>query len=222
MAGDEAVRGAREAAVGDQGDVPDAAALERRRYLQHFAHAGAAARPLVADDNDVAFADRAALNGVERSFFAIEHAGWAFEARSVMADKFDHRAIGGDVAIDHGVGAARHHWRAKIADDFLAWRFDGFARFDEKRTAGDRGRIDDLPGLHQALQHQARAAGLKEVMRQELSAWSQVADDRCGFAGGVAVLDAERHASFSGDRHQVQHRVGRAAAGGDSDGGVTQ
>src|SRR5258705_9037368 len=55
MADAEAARRAGEAAVGDQRDLAAGAlAIERRRGRQHLAHAGPAARPLVADDEDVA------------------------------------------------------------------------------------------------------------------------------------------------------------------------
>src|SRR5713226_2905093 len=54
MADAEAARRAGEAAVGDQRDLAAGAlAVERRRGRQHLAHAGPAARPLVADDEDV-------------------------------------------------------------------------------------------------------------------------------------------------------------------------
>ena len=56
MADAEAARAAGEAAVGDQRDLlADALAVERRGGRQHLAHAGAAARALVADDEDLAF-----------------------------------------------------------------------------------------------------------------------------------------------------------------------
>src|SRR6201747_35829 len=52
----EAAGGAGKPAVGDQRDLA-AHALpgQRRRGREHFAHAGTAARPLIADDHDLAF-----------------------------------------------------------------------------------------------------------------------------------------------------------------------
>ena len=56
MADAEAARRAGEAAVGDERDlVAHALAVERRRGGEHLAHAGAAARALVADDEHLAF-----------------------------------------------------------------------------------------------------------------------------------------------------------------------
>ena len=55
VADHQAVRRAREAAVGDQRDlVAEPFADERRGHVQHLAHAGAAGRALVADHDDVA------------------------------------------------------------------------------------------------------------------------------------------------------------------------
>jgi hypothetical protein len=104
VAGDEAVAGAREAAVGDQGDVVDAAALQGGGDLQHLAHAGTALGAFVADDDDIAFADRAVLDGVEGVFLAVEDAGRALEPVGLVAGQLDDRAVRGDVAVDDGVG----------------------------------------------------------------------------------------------------------------------
>src|SRR6185437_9199045 len=54
MADAEAAGGTREAAVGDERHlVAHALAVDRRRRRQHLAHAGAAARPFIADDDDL-------------------------------------------------------------------------------------------------------------------------------------------------------------------------
>ena len=66
VADHQAVRRAREAAVGDQRDlVAEALADERAGHVQHLAHAGAAGRALVADHDHVAGLDRARLDGGE-------------------------------------------------------------------------------------------------------------------------------------------------------------
>ena len=60
VAGHEAVRGAGEAAVGEQRDgVAEALAHERGGDAEHLAHAGPAGGPLVADHDDVVRLDRA-------------------------------------------------------------------------------------------------------------------------------------------------------------------
>jgi hypothetical protein len=73
--------------------------------------------------------------------------------------------------------------------------------------------------VRKLLHHRGQAAGVAEVLHQELAAGLQV-DEAGQFAGeAVEVLHGERHAHAAGDRDQVDHRVGRAADGGvDADG----
>ena len=56
MADAQAAGAAGEAAVGDQRNILDAEAVERRGGRQHLAHAGAALRPFVADHQAIALA----------------------------------------------------------------------------------------------------------------------------------------------------------------------
>src|SRR5579872_2857919 len=76
MADAEAAGGAGEAAIGDQCDLA-AHALPSQccSRLQHFPHAGTAARTLVANDEDLAFLVGALLDGLEGILFAIEATG---------------------------------------------------------------------------------------------------------------------------------------------------
>src|SRR6201996_9693824 len=78
MADAEAAGGAGEPAVGDQGDLA-AHALpgQRRRGREHLPHAGTAARPLIADHDDLTLFVGFLLNRLEGIFFAIEAAGRA-------------------------------------------------------------------------------------------------------------------------------------------------
>src|SRR3569832_2747376 len=56
MADAEAARGARQAAVGAQGALAaHSLPRQRCRRRKHFTHSGTAARPLVTDDDDLAF-----------------------------------------------------------------------------------------------------------------------------------------------------------------------
>ena len=76
MADTESARRAGEAAVGDQRDlVAHALAVKRRRGRQHLAHAGAAFRALVADDQHVAFLVALGAHRGEGVLLAIEAAG---------------------------------------------------------------------------------------------------------------------------------------------------
>src|SRR4029079_17116057 len=73
MADAEPARGAREASIGDQRDFfARALAVKRGRGREHFAHAGTAARPLVADHQNIAFFVFAVLHRIEAGLFAVE------------------------------------------------------------------------------------------------------------------------------------------------------
>src|SRR5579883_897369 len=73
MADAEAARRTGEAPVGDERDlVARALAIERCRRRQHLAHAGAAARAFIADDDDLARLVGAVLNRREGVLLAIE------------------------------------------------------------------------------------------------------------------------------------------------------
>ena len=74
VAGHETVRGAGEAAVGEQRHgVAQALALQRGGDREHLAHARPAGRALVADDHHLAGVDRAGLDRGEGVLLALEH-----------------------------------------------------------------------------------------------------------------------------------------------------
>ena len=90
----EAARGAREAPVGDQRHlVAGALPVERRRRGQHLAHAGAALRALVADDEDLAVLVLTPLDGREAVLLAVEHARGAAELELRHAGDLDDRTF---------------------------------------------------------------------------------------------------------------------------------
>src|SRR6516165_11445071 len=73
MADAEAVRGAREPPICQQRHpVADTLAVECRGRRQHLAHPGTAARPLIADDDDVALLVAALVDRLEGVLLAVE------------------------------------------------------------------------------------------------------------------------------------------------------
>src|SRR5579872_2577629 len=75
MADAEAPRGPRAAAVSDEGDLaPHSLPRQCGGRRKHFAHSRAAARPLIADDDDLAFLVGLLLDRLESVLFAIEAA----------------------------------------------------------------------------------------------------------------------------------------------------
>src|SRR4029079_7304575 len=107
MADAEAARRAGETPVGNQRHLAAGAlAVERRRGREHFAHAGTAARALVADDEEVALFVFLGLDRIEAGFLAVEAARRAGELELAHAGDFDDRAFGREVAFeaDHAAG----------------------------------------------------------------------------------------------------------------------
>src|SRR5438477_12044774 len=95
MADAETVRRAGEAAIGDQRDLlADPLTVECRRRRQHLAHSGSALRPLVADDDDVAFLVAPLIARLARVLLAIEAQRGALEAHGVHAGGLRDRAAG--------------------------------------------------------------------------------------------------------------------------------
>src|SRR5690242_14137855 len=107
MADAEAARRAGEASVGDERDLfAGALAVERGRGREHLAHAGAAARSLVADDENLALFVRAVLHRVEAGLLAVEAARRPAELQRLHARDLHDRAFRCEVTLepDHAAG----------------------------------------------------------------------------------------------------------------------
>ncbi len=129
MADAEAPRRARETTVGDKSNFfAHALTGKRGGGGQHFAHAGAACGPFIADHQHFALFIGAGLNGLEGLFFAFKHAGRADEALVLGRDArdFDDRAFGCKVAFQADNAACGSDRGFDLEDDF-AIRFPGDA-----------------------------------------------------------------------------------------------
>src|SRR5258705_5748491 len=100
MADAEAAGGPGEPAVGDQRDLA-AHALpgQRRSGREHFAHAGTAARPLIADHDDLAFFVGLLLHRLEGVLFAIETARRAGKFQIRHARDLHDRALRREISL---------------------------------------------------------------------------------------------------------------------------
>ena len=108
MTDGDAGRAAGEAAVGDEGALlAQAQALEVGGRVEHFLHAGAALGALVLDDDDVAFLDLLAEDGLDGFLLGFDDEGLADEVEEGLVDAggLDDRAVGGDVAVEDGQAA---------------------------------------------------------------------------------------------------------------------
>src|SRR5262249_23574216 len=95
VADDEAMATAGEAAVGDECDIfAKTLAHYNENRRKHFAHAGPAARSFESNDDDVAFDDGAIEDFFQGSFFGVEDAGFAGEAKAFFAGDFGDCAFG--------------------------------------------------------------------------------------------------------------------------------
>ena len=88
-------------------------AVKRRRGRQHLAHAGAAARPLVADDKHFAVLIVALVDGAERILLAVEAARRTAELQLLHARDLDDGAFRRQRAAQAGDAAGR---RQRIAE----------------------------------------------------------------------------------------------------------
>ena len=222
----EAAGGAGEAAVGDQRHLlAHALAGEGGGGREHLAHAGAADRALVADDDDLALLVGALLHRVEGVLLALEDAGGAGEdlLRLGHAGDLHDGALGGEVAheADDAAGLRDRlvdrvdHPAVGFAADVVELLADGAP------ARGDAVAVEEA-GAHELLEHHRHAAGLEEVLGDVFAARLEV-DEIGGVVEDVAdVLEGELDPGLVGDRRQVQPAVGRAAGAGDDAGGVLE
>ena len=120
MADAEPARRAGEAPVGDQRDLAaHALPVERGRRRQHFAHAGAALRPLVADHKHVAFPYLRILYRLEAGFFAVETTRRSGEMQAFHPGNLNDRAFGREIAFQADDTAGRQDRLVGRMDDIL-------------------------------------------------------------------------------------------------------
>src|ERR1700680_3674670 len=111
MADAEAARRAGKPAVGDESYLA-AHALpgQSGRGRKHFAHAGTATRPLVADDDDLALFVGLLLDRLEGILFAIEAAGRTGKIQVRHARDLHDRALGREVTLQADDAAGDGDW----------------------------------------------------------------------------------------------------------------
>ena len=223
MADHEALGGAGETAVRDQGDIAGQALADQGcRNAQHFPHAGTALGALIADDDDIAGLDRVGFDGGEGVFLAFKDTGRPGEFRAVMAGQFQDGALRGQVTGQDAKAAIGFDGVGDGMDDALVFRFGGACAFSVQALSGHGRRVGQQAALDQALTEQARAAGQEHVVGQETTAGFQVGDDRCLAGNAVEIGNVERNAGLGGDGSDMQDGIGRTARGRGGDDGIAQ
>ena len=199
--------------------MPRPARFQIAGRIEHLLHARAAARPLVADDDDVARRDLAAQDPLHRVVLAFEDPRRAFELEAAGVDprRLHDRAVERDVAVQHRKAAVPRESVLGIADDALGAILveRGIARRLAERDLGRHaagpgeeelarrisGRAHDVVARQRMVEqlgmHHAHVT-IKETRAIELA---QNAHDP---AGAVDVLDMHiRHGR--GDLAQTRH-----------------
>ena len=122
----------------------------------------------------------------------------------------DHRAVGGDVALQYGDAAVFAEGVFQPADD-LAVRVGRGA--DPVGHGAENGLAVgvELTAARQLLHHGGNAAYLIQVGDKHLAGRVQLAQLRRVAADAVNIGNIELYAALIGDGGQVQHRVGGAA-----------
>ena len=210
MADGGAAGGTREASVRDERHaVPQARTHDGGRRIQHFTHTGAALGAFVADDDDFAGVDFAAVNGVQRIFFAVKDAGLALMNHHVgtYGRAFYHAAFGGKVALQNGDAALFGDRIFHRVNDFGVENLGAFDVFGD-RFAGDGHQIR----LEEAQfgdfgHHGADAARFIEFFDVVVACRGEVAEIRRVAADFVRNGKIKLNAAFVRDRRKVQHGI---------------
>ena len=150
---------------------------ERRGDREHLAHARAADRALVADDDDVARLDLAGGDRLHRVLLALEHARGALVVAALVARELHDAALGRDVAAQDREPAGRLDRVVERADDLLAVGLLRLGGVLADRLAGDGRRVRvQQPGLDAGAARARRdAAGGVQVGGEEAPARLEVA-----------------------------------------------
>src|SRR4249919_415388 len=142
MADAEAARRAGETSVGDERDFfAGALAVERGRCRQHLAHAGAAARSLITDDENVAVFVLAMLHRIEAGLFAVEAARRSAELQRLHAGNLHDRAFGCEITFEADDATGRQQRLVGGTHDVLVRIPFHVLHVLGDRAAGDRQAI---------------------------------------------------------------------------------
>ena len=207
-------RRAGEASVGDERDGA-AFALSHYRggWAEHFAHAGAALRSFVTDDDDVAVFDFVVHYRGARGFFSVEYARGALvdEHLRRYGGLFDYRAERGEGAFDEGESAlfvvrlVERAYYFGVGDFRVRDVFGGGVARDGDCLAVDEARVEQL--VHEGLD----AAGAPEVFDVVRAARAHGAEVRHFFADFVEEVEGHFKARRPRYRGEVERCVGGAA-----------
>ncbi len=223
VADDKSVSAAGETPVGDERDIlAEAAAHDGARGAEHFAHARAALRAFVADDDDIARDDAAGKDRFHRGFFGVKHPRAAGEGEPLLAADLCHGAFGGKVAVKDDEVAVFFDGVIERANDVLTGDvgFHGLQILSH-RAAGDREAIAvQETGDEQGLHHRLDAADGDERGHHVFAGGFEIGEDGDALADACEIIDRKFDASRLCHGEQVQHGVGGTAECDDDGDGI--
>ena len=216
MADGSTTGGTGEPAVGNEGHGASlSTALNGRGGIEHLPHARAALGALVADDDDVAVVDLAAVDGLHGVLLAVKDTGGAFVYQHLRhyGRPLDHAGIRGQVALQHGDATGGAVGIFHGTDD-LRVQIAGVGNVFANGLAG----AGNQAGVEQAqpadLMHDGvDAASLVQVLHIGGTGGGQMAEVGGFLADGVGNVHVQVNAALMGNGGQVKHRVGGAAQG---------
>ncbi len=199
--------------VSSRTSLPRAGALDGAGDREHLAHARAAARALVADDDDVAGLQGALGDGVHRALLAVEDAGGALEGLGVEAGRLHDRALGGQrAAQDDEAAGLVDRVVHRVDDRAVRVRRGDLGQVLGHRLAGHGERVAvQQTGVQQGPHHDRHAADAVDVGHDVPAERLDVGQVRRAVADPVEVLEREVDLRLVRDRQQVQDGVGGAA-----------
>src|SRR6516165_4043230 len=120
MADREPRRAARKTPIRDQGaGLAEPFRFQIARRIEHFLHTRTAARPLIADEDNIARNDLSAQNRIDRALLALEDARRPGEGQNAFVDprRLHDAAILRQIAVENGKTAILGKSMGGIADD---------------------------------------------------------------------------------------------------------
>ena len=216
MADEATVVRAGETAVRDErGGLGEAAAVQVLHGLEHLAHAGAALRALVADDDDMAVMNFAGKDGLLCGLLGVEADGLALEVMQALVERarLGGAGVGREVAAQNGDAAGVAERVVQRVVDQTGGRVKILMVLDilRERMRGDGHDV----GLEHRLQifHQTRhAAVLVEVHDAVLAGRVHTRELRRGVGQAVELVEhLDADLGLIGDGGQMHNGVGRAA-----------
>src|SRR6185295_10610997 len=202
MADAEPAGCARETTVGDQCDFfAGALAIKRGRRREHLAHAGAAARPLVADYQNVAVFVFTMLDRIEAGFLAVEAARRAAELQRLHAGDLHDRAFGREITFEPDHAAGRQQRFIGGTHDVLVGIPFHVLHILGDRAAGYRQTVAVQVAVIEKCFHKKRhTTSFEHILGDITATWFQICDIRSLFEDFGDIEQREFDTALMRDR----------------------